>query len=181
MLEPVKNVHRLLPAIRDVLDDYSDLRACIAGNGSQQTLLRNMAGSDGRIEFTGWIDSFEVRERLRRTAVFISGTPTEALGIAYVEALSQGCAVTMPASGGSLELALETIGSGVQLFSLDLERSSVVSALRKALSHPPAPFPVERFAPSAIALRFLEADTRFSSDGRFRVDERTENGRWSHP
>lgn len=176
-LEPVKNVHRLLPAIRDVLDGCPGLRACIAGNGSQRALLQNMARNDMRIEFPGELNSLQVREMLRHSRVFVSGTPTEGLGIAYVEALSHGCSIAMPGCGGGLELALERIGASVQLFSCSLDRKSVISALRRALSHPSPQFPIESFAPSAIAAQFLKIDARFSNDGRSHAGRGSEDER----
>jgi glycosyltransferase involved in cell wall biosynthesis len=167
--DPVKNVHRLLPAIRDVLNENPGLRVCIAGDGPQREELKHMAGGDERIEFPGALDSAQVRAQLRRTRVFISGTPTEALGISYIEALSQGCAVAMPASGGGLEIAPQMIGNGIHLFSVSLARESVASALRMALAAAPRNVSFAAYAPRVVVEANLAADARFSAWGEFQA------------
>lgn len=168
VLDAVKNLHRLLPAIRDVLDENPGLRACIAGDGPERCHLEALADGDRRIEFPGWLNATEVREQLRRSRVFISGTPTEALGIAYLEALSQGSAVAMPASGGGLEIAPKLIGTGIQLFSISLARDSVASALRNGLTAALETPSVDAYAPVAVAKAFLAADARFSESASYR-------------
>jgi glycosyltransferase involved in cell wall biosynthesis len=170
VLDAVKNLHLLLPAMREVLEENPGMRICIAGDGPQRARLVGVAAGDRRIEFPGVLDAIQVRELLRRSRVFISGTPTEALGIAYLEALSQGCAVAMPAAGGGLEIAPEQIGGGVQLFSALLDRASVASALRRALASPPKAIPVAAYAPRAVAEAYLATDARFSARGRFHAE-----------
>jgi glycosyltransferase involved in cell wall biosynthesis len=167
VLDAVKNLHRLFPAIRDVLDEHPGLQACIAGDGPQRPQLEALANGDRRIEFPGRLNATQVREQLRRSRVFISGTPTEALGIAYLEALSQGCAVAMPASGGGLEIAPLLIGTGIQLFSISLARDSVASALRKGLTVIPQLPSLDAYAPGAVARAFLAADMRFSESAGY--------------
>jgi glycosyltransferase involved in cell wall biosynthesis len=129
-----KNVDRLLPAMRDVLDENRDLCAWIIGDGPHRQELEQINAGDKRIQFLGLLASDQVRERLRQTRVFVSGNPTEPFGITYLEALSQGCHVAMPASGGGLEIAPNLIGSGIQLFPSSVERHEVAAALRKALA-----------------------------------------------
>jgi len=166
----VKNLHLLLPAIREVLDENPGLRACIAGDGPERDALQRIAAGHARIEFPGTLAPMEVRERLRQSILFVSGTPTEALGVTYLEALSQGCAVAMPASGGGLEIAPQSIGNGIHLFSARLTRASVTAALRAALAATPTPVSLDAYAPRAVAEAYLAADARFSASGRFRAE-----------
>lgn len=49
--DPAKNLHRLLPAIRDILNENPGLRICLAGDGPQRPVLECMAAGDERIEF----------------------------------------------------------------------------------------------------------------------------------
>ncbi len=168
-IDPVKNLHRLLPAIRDILSESPDLRVCFAGEGPQRQELQRMAAGDERIEFRGALDPAQVRAQLRHSRVFISGTPTEALGISYIEALSQGCAVAMPASGGGLEIAPQMIGYGIQLFSISLARESVLSALRAALATTPKTASFADYAPRTIAEAYLCTANHFSARGYFQA------------
>ena len=159
-----KNLHRLLPAIRSVLDDIPGMRACIIGDGPQRTELEKACDGDSRIEFTGSLDSNSVREWYRRTRVFVSAHYTEALGISFLEALSQGCAVAMPASGGGLELGLHQIGKQIQLLPISLDREEVRTILRRAVAQECVPMSMEAYIAKAVALAYLQVDShRFSA------------------
>ncbi len=159
-----KNVDKLLPAICDLLDAYPDLRCCIVGDGPERPALERSVIGRARIEFAGTRERDFVRKQLRRSKVFVSGAANEGLGITYLEALSQGCSVVMPASGGGLEIALDHIGNGVHLMPMSLERCTVVSALRAALRSSPAPFPIEKHTPMAVASDYLQLDRSFSAE-----------------
>jgi glycosyltransferase involved in cell wall biosynthesis len=169
-LHSAKNVHLLLPAMRDVLDENPGLRAWIVGDGPMRKDLETIAAGDERIEFTGALAPIQVRARLRRSRVFISGNPAEPFGIAYLEALSQGCVVVMPASGGGLEIAPELIGSGIQLFPALATREEIVSTLRKALVAAPKSTPLAAYSAHAVAEAYLAADARFTAKGTFHAE-----------
>ncbi len=135
-LVAAKNLHRMIPAIRDLLDETPGLRACVIGEGPLRPRLEAMVAGDARFEFKGAPADEAVRDWLRRSRVFLSGNEVEGFGIAYLEAMTQGCAVAMPASGGGLEIALDKVGNSVQLLPLSWERSQVLAALRRALREP---------------------------------------------
>ena len=164
-LVALKNLHRLLPAVLDLLEEIPWLRACIIGDGPQRSELVAIAGGHERLEFRGNPDDRTVREYLRRTKVFISGNTTEGLGITFLEALSQGCVVAMPACGGGLELALERIGHGIQLLPISLDRGEVLSILRRAVQLECVPMPVGAYSPRAVAAAYLEVDSRREMPG----------------
>jgi glycosyltransferase involved in cell wall biosynthesis len=166
-LHASKNVDRVLPAIRDVLDENPGLRAWIIGDGPLRPKLEGMAVGDNRIEFLGVLTPILVRERLRASRVFVSACPIEALGIAYIEALSQGCAVAMPASGGGLEIAPELIGNTIQLFPTSISRQGVACAVRRALLAKPQIVSVAPYSPKTVAEAYLSVDSRFSLRGVF--------------
>jgi glycosyltransferase involved in cell wall biosynthesis len=167
-LVPTKNLHRMMPAIRDLLDETPGLRACIIGEGEMRPQLEAMIKCDPRIEFQGTPNDESVRDRLRRTRVFVSGNEVEGFGITYLEAMSQGCAVAMPASGGGLEIALDKVGNSVQLFPLSWDRSEVLATLRRALNEPWSPVDTTSFTARAAVDRYLQVDAGFSPDGRVR-------------
>jgi glycosyltransferase involved in cell wall biosynthesis len=154
-LIPVKNVHRLLPAVRRLLEEEPDLHFCVAGDGPQRALLERAAEGETRIRFTGNLGRDALREQLRQTSVFVSGCETEALGIAYLEALSQGCAVAMPACGGGLEIAPELIGTQIQLFPLSFDEERVLAALKASLAYSGRPLTMDGFKPAEVAAAYL--------------------------
>lgn len=164
-LVALKNVHRLLPAVLDLLQEIPSLRACIIGDGPQRSELEAIARGHERVEFKGNPDDRTVREYLRRSRIFISGNTTEGLGITFLEALSQGCVVAMPACGGGLEVALERIGRGVQLLPISLNRSEVLSILRRAVQEECVPMPMDKYSPRAVATAYLEVDSRRALPG----------------
>lgn len=153
-----KNVQHLLPAICDLLEEQPQLRACIIGTGEMRNQLEDSVRGNPRVEFPGSPDDLSVRDWLRRTKLFVSGNSTEGLGVSYLEAISQGCMVAMPASGGGMELALEQIGSTIHLLPISLERRSVLAALRRALSCNFAPIPLSPYEAKAAASSYLNLD-----------------------
>jgi glycosyltransferase involved in cell wall biosynthesis len=164
-LVALKNVHRLLPAVLDLLQEVPWLRTCIIGDGPQRSVLEAIARGNERVEFKGNPGDHAVRECLRRTRVFISGNTTEGLGITFLEALSQGCVVAMPACGGGLELALERVGHGVQLLPISLNRAEVLSILRRAIQLESVPMSMDTYSPRAVASAYLEVDSRRATPG----------------
>ena len=164
-LHPVKNLHRVLPAIHDLLKETPGLRACFIGDGEQRAELERMVNGDPNFEFKGSLDSAGVRGWLRRTHVFVSGCETEALGISYLEALSQGCSVVMPACGGGLEIAPELIGTRVHLLPLSFDRNETLAALRRALGPKCEPMTFAAYEAKVIAQAYLSLDMYFPCMG----------------
>lgn len=164
-LDPCKNLHRLLPVVGDLLDENPGLRACVIGDGPQKAELQDLVKGDPRFEFKGCVSDFDMRNWLRRTRVFVSGNETEGLGIAYLEALSQGCAVAMPASGGGLEVALKEIGRAVHLLPLSFDRRETLSVLRGSLTSQPAAVSLECHSAVEVAKSYLRIDSHFSLGG----------------
>lgn len=156
-----KNLHRILPAIRDVLDANPGMKMCIIGRGEQRTELEAMVQGDARFEFPDAPEDHVVRDYLRRTKVFVSGNEVEGFGIAYLEALSQGCNVAMPASGGGLEIAPEEIGRSVQLLPLSWDHAGASAALRRAISVPCPAIDASNFTIDAVVGKYVAVDHQF--------------------
>jgi glycosyltransferase involved in cell wall biosynthesis len=155
-----KNVHRLLPAMCQLQKENPELGVCVIGDGPMRGELE---ASFPGVEFTGNLSSVEVRSYLRQTKVFASGTEMEAFGIGYVEALSQGCVVAMPACGGGLEIAPNQIGKRVHLLPLSWDPAQVVCVFRRALCASAARAAdastvLAAYEPRAVAQRYLNVD-----------------------
>lgn len=171
-LSAAKNLYRMLPAIRDLLDETPGLRACIIGEGDQRIPLESIVDGDARFEFKGSPDDNSVRAWLRRTRVFISGNEVEGFGIAYLEAMSQGCIVAMPGCGGGLEISPQAVGKSVQLLPLSWDRREILATLRRSMCERWIPVATESFTSKAVAMQYLQADSRFSPDGRVSLSRR---------
>jgi glycosyltransferase involved in cell wall biosynthesis len=161
-----KNLHRIIPAVRDLLDEAPGLRMCIIGAGEQRSELEALAGNDPRFEFKGSLDDETVREYLRRTKVFVSGNEVEGFGITYLEAIAQGCIVVMPGSGGGLEIAPESVGYVVQLLPLSWGRREVLATLQRALRQTWSPICTDKFTIGAAVHSYLRVDSFFQATGR---------------
>jgi len=157
-LHSSKGLERILPAMLAVLDENPELRVAIVGDGKVRPLVEAAVRGNSRVELVGQVTPSEVRTWLRRTKVFVSGCETEALGIAYLEALSQGCNVVMPACGGGVEIAPELIGSAIHLYSGE-GSEPVARALGRALAAAPAEISLAAYSSRAIAHAYLAADT----------------------
>jgi glycosyltransferase involved in cell wall biosynthesis len=83
-LHPSKRLDIIFPAIRSLVEEVPDLRACIIGDGELRGALEEAAQGNSRIEFKGPLPPIEVRGWLRRTKVFVSGCETEAFGLTYL-------------------------------------------------------------------------------------------------
>jgi len=160
-----KNIQRMIPVMRDLLDEAPGARVSIIGEGPLRPELEKMAAGNDRIEFQRAPDDLALRDSLRRTRVFVSGNETEGFGIAYVEAMSQGCVVAMPAGGGGIEISPERVGRGIELLPLSWDRGELLAAFRRALLQDWSPINTEKFTASAVAGFYLEVDARFSSTG----------------
>lgn len=163
-LHPSKGLDRVFPALCDSIRKTSGLRGVIIGDGELRATLEAAAPPDLPITFTGPLPQSEVRTWLRRTRVFVSGCETEALGIGYLEALSQGCTVVMPACGGGVEIAPQQIGKAIHLYS-GSGSEPVTCAIRNALLTPPTTVSFMAYMPRVVARAYLSTDT-CASTGR---------------
>ena len=156
-----KQLDHLLPPICDLLTENPDLRCCIIGDGPFRKAWETSVAGFIRMEFTGSRDPLFIRDQLRRSKIFLSGASNESLGIVYLEALSQGCVVAMPAAGGGLEIALPCVGETVQLLPISLGRQEVLRVLRRALKIAPSAVSLGDYSPRAVASAYLEVDRSF--------------------
>jgi glycosyltransferase involved in cell wall biosynthesis len=159
-LVPYKQLDLLLPAVSALLDENPELRCRIIGEGPCRIALEQSA-ADSRIDFLGYRDAHFIREQLRRTKIFLSGGGTETLGIVYLEALSQGAILAVPASGGGIEIALNRVGENLYLLPISLNQDEVLGVLRRALKAHPPPLSLAHYSPRSVASAYLEVDRSF--------------------
>src|SRR6185312_83518 len=152
----VKNLQKIMPAVQRFLEARPQYKACFIGDGELRDTLRYSMTHEPRIEFTGSKDTQDVRDFLRATKIFISGCETEALGIAYMEALSQGCSIVMPASGGGLEIAPELIGKNIFLFSPSFDIFEIQAALFSASEADVSLPELADYTPTSVAAKYLK-------------------------
>ncbi|GAA1156914.1 glycosyltransferase involved in cell wall biosynthesis [Kitasatospora gansuensis] len=107
-LEPVKGVHVLLAAFRELIARHPEARLAVVGDGPERARLEAAAAdlvADGRVVFHGWLTGDQVAERLRAASVVVlpslwpENFPTVAL-----EALQIGRPMVASRVGGLPEL-----------------------------------------------------------------------------
>ncbi len=124
------------------------------GNSGQ--IFRNSSDKIGELSSSEILPPHLIRDVLQKTKVFLSGAETELFGLAYLEALSQGCSVVMPACGGGLEIAPDLIGSKVQIVPLSFDPTALEQAIGRGLSAVTTPALLTRYAADSIASQYLQ-------------------------
>jgi len=124
-LMPETGAHYLIPAYRQLKTDCSLL---IAGDGSQSPAytahLKELAGGDPRIHFTGNAPDELLEELLSNARLFVQPSEMEGLSIGLLEAMSYG----LPCVASDISENLEVIGDAGLRF-----RSKRVEDLRTIL------------------------------------------------
>lgn len=104
-LEPVKNLSVLIEAAALLRSDHPELRVEIAGAGSCEPRLRQLAGDlgmDDAVAFLGW--QGDTASLHRRWSVFVMPSLHEGFGLAALEAMASGLPVVASAVDGLPEL-----------------------------------------------------------------------------
>lgn len=154
-----KRIDLFIKAVKDILsmDKYKDYKVLIVGDGPEKEKLMRIADNDDRIRFVGKVESEKVKEILCKSKVFFSGNEFEALGIAYVEALSCGCNVVMPNLGGGIEIAPELNGKRIFTYYPPTDESKIKNAIINALeADNNVQFDISPYLPENVALKYLE-------------------------
>jgi glycosyltransferase involved in cell wall biosynthesis len=108
-LERVKGLHTLIPVIRR----WGRAPLRIAGAGSEEAALRQLAGEDANIEFLGRQSSEQLNELYRgATAVIVPSVTYEVFPLVALEALSHGTPIIVRRLGGLPEI-VELSGGGL--------------------------------------------------------------------
>ena len=115
-LVPEKGVHYLIEAFGQI---QTDKRLVIAGGGSDareyEQKLRELAGSDGRILFTGFVQGQALEELYSNAYVYVLPSDLEGMPLSLLEAMSYGncCLVSdIPECTEVVEQYAEVFGKG---------------------------------------------------------------------
>ena len=154
-LNRVKNIDKFLSALKILLEKDDSYEIWIVGSGELEQSLKQKYGNLKRFHFVNHMEPDELVYLLKRTRFFFSGCDTEAFGITYIEALSQGCKVLMPTSGGGVEIFPELIGTSVFLISPQFSSDQILDVIFNSNS---TNFfiNVDKFSPMNIARQYLE-------------------------
>jgi glycosyltransferase involved in cell wall biosynthesis len=113
-LVPEKGAHYLIPAYRQL---STNCPLVIAGDGSQSPAymaeLKQLAGGDPRIRFTGDVRGALFEELLSNARVFAQPSELEGLSIGLIEAMSFG----LPCVASNIPENLEVIGDAALTFT----------------------------------------------------------------
>ncbi len=104
-LIPAKGIDVFIRAVQLLRPEIPELKAVIIGDGPAAGALKALSqdlGLNGTVEFLGHRE--DVREQLKKMAVFVLPTRSEGLGISVLEAMSMGVPVVATAVGGVPEL-----------------------------------------------------------------------------
>lgn len=90
-LVPRKNIHVLIAAVEQLVNEGAALSLIIAGTGPEQERIQGLADRlPGTVHFVGFIDEARKRRLLTETDVFVQLSTREGLSIATLEALASG-------------------------------------------------------------------------------------------
>jgi glycosyltransferase involved in cell wall biosynthesis len=132
-LVPRKNIHVLMAAVEQLVQEGAPLSLIIAGTGPEEDRIRRLAErSPGSVRFVGFIDEARKRSLLSETDVFVQLSTREGLSIATLEALAYG----VPCLVSNLPGVREPITPGQTGWYVDDPENvqSVIAALRGVLA-----------------------------------------------
>lgn len=100
--EPHYNVADCLRAFRIIRERFSEARLIVAGHGSQESELKELAaelGPDG-IEFVGRVEPAEMPALYDRADVFLNSSVVDNMPLSIIESFAAGLPVVTYATGG---------------------------------------------------------------------------------
>ncbi len=106
-LEKIKGLQEIIPVFRDL----PEIDLLVAGTGSYEPQLREIAEGAANIEFLGWVPQHRLATLYRNaTALVVPSICYEVFGTTVVEAFAHGTPVVVSALGGLPELVEESEG-----------------------------------------------------------------------
>ena len=132
-LVPRKNIHVLIAAVEQLVNEGAALSLTIAGTGPEEERIRRLAERlPGVVHFIGFIDEARKRSLLTDTDLFVQLSTREGLSIATLEALASG----VPCVVSNLPGVREPIVPGQTGWLVDDPENvqSVVATLRAVLA-----------------------------------------------
>jgi glycosyltransferase involved in cell wall biosynthesis len=123
-----KGIYDLLPAFKDVLAQFPQLRLIIGGNGEVERAqaLAMALKIENHVVFTGWVNGEEKLDLLRQAQIYVLPSYNEGFPVSLLEAMSWQIPVISTRVGGIAELVRE----GVDGLLIDAgDRTALSSAI----------------------------------------------------
>ena len=97
-LDPEKRVEELIESFRERRWPADHL-LMVAGRGSQQKKLQDLAGTGSAVRLLGMVSDEERLELLQAADIFVLPSTAEGLSLALLEAMAAGCAIIVTDAG----------------------------------------------------------------------------------
>ena len=139
-LVPTKGLDLLVKAFHKLLATIPDARMEIIGEGPQRPALEQQIARlrlRGQVELLGWLPNRLAHERVSTSSAFVLPSYVEALGVAYLEAMSLGVP-TVGVQGQGIADVIEHGRNGLLLPSRDvmaIHNAMLELARDKAFAH----------------------------------------------
>jgi glycosyltransferase involved in cell wall biosynthesis len=112
----------------------------LVGSGPQEAEVRALASRSGQVEVVGPVEEDAKAALMARSAIFVSLSDLEPMGVVFVEAMLAGCAIVAPHFGGHREF----IPPGYPLHTCDpASVPSIASAMNAAARQPAGSTPLD--------------------------------------
>lgn len=102
----IKRVEQIIRGFLLAVQQEPRLHLEIVGSGPEERALRRLADHP-RISFAGSVPNSEALTKMSQSDIFISLAEGESFGITFVEAISSGCYLVCPTSGGHLDWVVD--------------------------------------------------------------------------
>ena len=149
-----KGVLELTRAFGEVAPALPDLQLVFAGTGravAETRALSTRLGLEGRIEFTGWLESERKRAVLADATIFVLPSYVEGVPMALLEAMSLGLPVIATPVGGVPEIVTHEV-DGLLVPPGDV--TALAAAITRLMNDPQLRERLGRAARATIAARF---------------------------
>jgi glycosyltransferase involved in cell wall biosynthesis len=154
-----KRVDLICDAFLKLCKKYPNLKMAVAGGGEQADLFTNGRFKDPHIDYFGLVNHSKVNEIFQSSRFFISMNELEPFGTVFLEAVTQGCNILMPYTGGPVEyLGKADYTHFVDYTSVDNVANSIEEVLPKyrKISKAEEESYVDAFSYKKIAQRFID-------------------------
>ncbi|MGD0250223.1 MAG: glycosyltransferase, partial [Thermoplasmata archaeon] len=178
-----KGVHRFLDAVSEAID-RTDLVAIVAGQGPEETKVRERIANDprlaARVRYVGPVAEEEKVPLLAQTDLFVLPSTSDTSSVALLEAMACGAMVLAPDTGGPAEIVKDTVtGRRVSMVDPGVLASTLVDLVdrpgeradvgRRAAQYVRRDASLESMARRFISLYSLAREERMPRDGRYAV------------
>jgi glycosyltransferase involved in cell wall biosynthesis len=154
-VEEEKGLPELFVALNTVAKKFVNVKLTLVGEGNRlqeyKTLVDDLGLAD-RVEFTGWLNSWEIETLAAKSSIGIFPSRVESFGLSVVEAMATGLPV-IAASGGAIP---ENIEDGVTGTLVPVNNSDALAeAINRTLEKPQSSEIMAKTAKSAVQQKFL--------------------------